>query len=125
MKVEKVVGNVLRYGVLVAGGVIALGLALSFLLPQNTYPPLAGLLEHLLRGEVLNDWPTVPCVTWECLGNPNQVITLGLMLLIGLPILRVALTLVLFIVERDFVYVMISAIVLVVLVTGIWMGKAI
>lgn len=54
----------------------------------------------------------------------EAIIALGLLLLIALPIVRVALTVLLFLFERDYVYLAITFFVLTVLLSGVFFGKA-
>lgn len=55
--------------------------------------------------------------------QPSAVISLGVLLLILLPVLRVALTVILFLRERDWVYVAITSFVLAVLLFGLFTGQ--
>lgn len=109
---EERIGLLLRVGVAVAGAVLALGLAGFFLHgPQgSSLPP------ELLR----HGTPPTPLHILRGLarGDPVAVLHLGLLLLILTPILRVAVTLMLFAAERDWVFVGITAVVLGILLLG-------
>ncbi|GEM_PF-907055 len=69
------------------------------------------LIAGLVAGFIAPDWSA-------------SVTRAGIVLLIALPIARVAVTLVIFFVQRDFIYVGITAFVLVVLLLGLTLGKA-
>ena len=56
-------------------------------------------------------------------GNPHAIITLGLVVLTLVPIVRVAFTFVLFVKERDTVFVAATAYVLAGLIAGILLGR--
>jgi uncharacterized membrane protein len=56
--------------------------------------------------------------------DPTVIVSLGLILLILLPVVRVGITILVFVVERDRVYVAITAIVFAVLLFGLAFGKA-
>jgi uncharacterized membrane protein len=56
--------------------------------------------------------------------QPDVLINVGLLLLIALPILRVALTTLIFLYERDWAFVVITLVVLCVLLSGLFLGKA-
>jgi uncharacterized membrane protein len=56
-------------------------------------------------------------------GNPHDITTLGLVVLTLVPIARVAFTFVLFVKERDLIFVAATAYVLVGLVVGILLGR--
>ena len=54
----------------------------------------------------------------------QSIVVVGLLVLIATPIFRVAVTVVLFAIERDRIYVLITAAVLFVLLLSFWLGKA-
>lgn len=108
----------LRVGVLVAGTIITLGLALLLIrgpgagepytlhdLQARGGTPLAVSLSAILHGVARL--------------QPTSVIQLGVLALILTPIVRVAMTLVLFAAERDRVFMIITASVLGILVLGL------
>ena len=57
-------------------------------------------------------------------GSGRGLVVAGLLVLICTPVLRVALTLVIFLLEKDRAYVILSAIVLALLTTSFLLGKA-
>ncbi len=108
------IANVLRVGVVLASAVTLLGLALALLRDHPTgvqeavsgranlrAPDPASLRQHLGRGD------------------PVAVVQLGLLLLILTPAVRVALTVVLFALQRDWAFVAIAATVLLLLALGL------
>jgi len=56
-------------------------------------------------------------------GDPHGIMTIGLYLLTLVPLVRVAFTFVLFLRERDLVYVIATAYVLVALILGVMLGR--
>lgn len=107
---ELAIAFVLRYGVIVCGACLLLAIALSFFGASGTlgtHPSLtiSGLAAGLAAFE------------------PDAVASLGILLLILLPVLRVGMTVVLFLLERDYVYFAISTFVFAVLVFGLIYGK--
>ena len=120
LRVETFIGNVLRYGVLLCALVIGVGLSLTFLTPEKLDPPLAQFLPALLNGQVFA--AGMPSLVGS---NPNAIIAIGLLMLIALPVLRVFLTLLIFLVERDRAYIVITTVVLLVLIFGLALGKAV
>jgi len=122
-KVELLISNLLRIGVVASLIVVVAGLILSFIhhpaylhsaaeLRQITSPTrtpwhtLTGLIEGLrhFRGEA--------------------VIMAGLLLLIATPVMRVAVSIVAFVVERDWVFVIVTSFVLAMLILSFFLGKA-
>ena len=112
--IQQGIGNVLRAGVLIAGGVTLIGGML--LLAQHggspaafgTFrgePPLLKSLAGITRGALALDG--------------SALAQLGLVLLIATPVARVALTLVAFAIQKDRTYVVITTIVLGLLVYGL------
>jgi uncharacterized membrane protein len=56
-------------------------------------------------------------------GDPHGIMIIGLYLLTLVPLARVAFTFVLFLRERDFVYVIATAYVLIALIVGVMLGR--
>lgn len=104
---------VLRGGVLFAGGLLAMGMAL-----------------HLLSGgaPATDDGTHLPSAIHGLAsitaGSPIVLLADGLFILICLPVARVMLSLVHFLRERDHRYVLLTSAVLAVLAVGIVWGKA-
>ena len=118
-EVEQLIGRLLQVGVLVAAAVVLLG-GVMLLLQQGTNPvefstfstaasPLQGLV-GIVRGAIALD--------------PMAIVQLGLVLLIATPVMRVALTLVAFALQRDRLYVLLTAVVLALLLYGLVWGRA-
>ena len=116
-RVEQVVGNLLRIGVLVAAAVAMAG-------------GIAVLLQH---GSRLADYGTFAGETAEFTSiggivrgvlalDSRAVVQLGLVLLIATPIARVVFSLVAFLLQRDRLYVVITSVVLAVLVFSLVFG---
>jgi len=118
-RVELLVGNLLRFGVIIAaivviaGGIPYLiangGLAFSFRTFHGQPAELttvAGIIQGVFHGD------------------SRSLIQLGLVLLIATPVARVALSLAAFAIQRDRMYVVITAIVLAILLWSLAGGKA-
>jgi hypothetical protein len=92
---ESILAGLLRYGALVASGWIATGMAMSMFggAPPNLHVGLA-----------------------------HRCMAIGIVLLIALPVLRVALTTTVFLFERDYLFAAISGAVLGILALGFLMG---
>lgn len=106
-RVEQVVGNLLRIGVLVAAAVAFAG-GVAFLAQHGMSVPAY----HVFRGE-----PTMLDTLGGILRgvaalDTRALVQFGIVLLIATPVARVLLTLIAFAVRRDWMYVVISAIVL-------------
>jgi uncharacterized membrane protein len=103
-KLEIWIGNLLRTGVSLAAIVVAAGGALL-------------LAKHGM--EAVNYHVFLPYHV-AAFPDPDSVIQFGLLILIATPIFRVLFALIGFWVERDYLYVGVSAIVLTVLGFSIW-----
>ena len=115
--VEQVVGRLLQVGVLVAALVVAIGGAM--LLVQHGH---AVADFSLFRGES-SLLRSIGAIAGAALAGDARAITqAGIVLLIATPVARVAFTLVAFILQRDRVYVALSATVLVLLLYGLIWG---
>jgi uncharacterized membrane protein len=113
-RLETTMGNLLRFGVLLAAGLVTIGALLylaghysdpvhfnSFKLESSDLRTVAGIVKlaaHL---------------------DSTGLIQFGLLLLIATPVARVAFAIVGFALERDRLYVVVSCIVLAVLVIGL------
>jgi uncharacterized membrane protein len=109
-RVEEIIGNLLRAGVLLAALVVLIG-AVIYLFHHGRSPANYRVfqgepsdLRHI-RGILRTAWS----------GNGRGIIQLGLLLLIATPVARVAFALFGFTEEKDFMYVGFTAIVLLVL----------
>ncbi len=108
-----IIGWILQGGVLASAAVILFGI---LLLPFRT----GGLTPQRLQ-----TFPHSPGAVWEgLLGlHPQAFITLGLLLLIATPVLRVAVSVIAFAIERDRLYVVITLLVLAILIASFILGK--
>ncbi|HZU01288.1 MAG TPA: TSUP family transporter [Ktedonobacteraceae bacterium] len=109
-KTNLLIGTILQGGVILSAAVIVMGLILMSLQPNKfavqtllTFPQTFGQVGAGLR-------------TLE----PQAVIALGLLLLIATPVMRVAVSIVAFAVERDWRYVVLTLIVLAILLFSIF-----
>jgi uncharacterized membrane protein len=115
--VEQMVGNLLRIGVLVAAAVALLG-GIAFMIHHGSLVP-----DHsVFRGqpEMLSTLTGV--ISGAFALQPAAIVQLGIVLLIATPVARVLLTLIAFAVQRDWMYVLISAIVLALLTYSLVVG---
>ena len=118
-EVEQMIGRLLQVGVLIAAAVVLLG-GVMLLVQHGGAPvefrtfstatsPLQGLT-GILRGALAMD--------------SMAIVQFGLVLLIATPVMRVALTLVAFALQRDRLYVVLTAVVLALLLYGLLWGRA-
>lgn len=108
---EILLSHCLRYGVYTAAFIIAIGLIL-----------LAFNFSAFPTGETFTTIPAVLAGVAQF--NPLAVISLGLLVLIFTPILRVAMSILIFLWEKDYLYVFITLFVLVILILSLAFGKA-
>jgi uncharacterized membrane protein len=119
---EPWIGRLLRAGVFVSAFVIFAGIVASWILPGSQgFTP--NDITKLRSGQELA-FPVVPPTlaavhTGLVNFDATTIVALGLVALIALPILRVALTSVLFFYQRDFLYFFFTVIVLGTLAVGI------
>ncbi len=111
MDMEIIISRFLRIGMIFSAGIITIGM-LIFLITGNS-----GYSENVYPVKVYDILSGVVML------KSYAIIMAGLLSLIILPVGRVALSLMLFYNERDFLYVKITAIVLAVLIFSFFMGK--
>ena len=103
-QLDRQIGRILRYGVLVAASFMVIGLALTW---QEHLP--ISLHCHALPRQFV----TIVSDVYHC--RPDGFLLAGLLLLILTPILRVITSLIAFARQRDWQYVIITFIVLIIL----------
>ena len=119
---EIVISHVLRWGVVVSAAIISLGVVLM-LAKQDTLGANWNL-DSLLSYSSTTPPPFFPPLDLGSILSqavrlqPFAVIDLGLLVLIAIPALRVATSIILFAIEKDRLYVVITTIVLAVLLVS-------
>jgi len=117
-KVEQIVGNLLRVGVIASGVLVLLG-GILYLIQEGTdsvavhnYQTFHGVPDNLqtLSGIVTG------ALAW----HGQSLIQLGLLLLIATPVARVLFTIFAFLMQRDALYVAITLIVFVILIYSLF-----
>lgn len=106
---EEIIIKVLRFGVLVSGFLIFVGLVLLYangLQHENIYQ--VNSIDTMISGLKSFD--------------PYSIIMLGLLVLIITPVLRVISSIIVFYLEKDFLYVRITVIVLIILMVSLFIG---
>lgn len=116
-RVEMIVGNLLRSGVLLAAAVVALGGAMY--LVGNANEPAD---YRTFRGEPGDLRSPGEIVVNACHRNSRGIIQLGLLLLIATPVARVIFCVAAFSFQRDRTYVVLTLIVLAVLLYSLFLG---
>ena len=127
-RMELMISHVLRGGVLVSAAVILYGLALVAATRDTGYAPIQPhhlpdiLAFHPAAGP--GYFPTAPATVLQAAlaGKPYAIIGLGMLLLIATPVLRVALSVVFFLAQRDWLYAGITVFVLAVLLLSLIVG---
>ena len=121
-QVELLISRLLRIGVLTSLCIIVLGMILSFS-HHSGYRESADELKRLTSDDA--EFPrTLPGV-WRGLRQFQgcAVVTLGLLVLIATPVMRVAVSIFAFIYERDPKFVVITSLVLALLLLSFLLGK--
>lgn len=115
--VEQFIGRVLQIGVLIAAAVTLVGGVLLLMKKGGTVPafsPFKGQPAYLTSVNGI--------VQAVHEGRSEALVQLGILLLIAVPIVRVACTLVAFVLQRDKTYVLITLVVLGLLMYGLLFG---
>ncbi len=127
--VELIISWLLRIGVWSSIAIIVFGLVLLVIKDRqalvHTQPGgLDGLLKHGLPGQpgTLSSYGDVLLSVRR--GDAFGVIMLGLMVLLLTPVMRVAVSIIAFLLDHDRLYALITLVVLGLLMTGVLLGKA-
>jgi uncharacterized membrane protein len=121
-RVEILISWILRGGVIVSMATVLVGLGLMFTHHPDYFRSTADLQRLTSPGAAFPHTPA-EVLRGVATGRGQAIVTLGLLLLIATPILRVAISLVGFVLERDRVYALISAAVLIFLMIAFLLGK--
>ncbi|WP_411679753.1 DUF1634 domain-containing protein [Clostridium thailandense] len=110
-EIEIIISKSLRIGVVLSSVVILSGLLMFLISGHSGYPG--------------NSYPTSP---YDILAGavslkPYGIILLGLMILIAIPVFRVGVSIIVFLKEKDYLYVKITTAVFIILIISLLMGK--
>ena len=110
-EMEIIISKFLRVGVLLSAAIVFIGLGMFLITGSSGYP--------------VNYYPTTP---WEILKGliafkSYAIILTGLIILILTPVFRVGVSILVFIKEKDFLYVKITSLVFVILLISFILGK--
>jgi len=117
-ELNETIGNVLRYGVVLSSVVVATGLVLMLLaLPPGAPASLQGMLASNFGLPTLSPSKLLGGIA---AGNSVSILELGTLILLATPLARVVASVLLFMKERDALYVGITLLVLVMLLFAIF-----
>jgi uncharacterized membrane protein len=109
--IEAILGNLLRIGVIVAGSVVIIG-AVLFIARHGSEVPRY----HIFKPDIFNFSDFRDLFKGIIAFQSVSIMELGILLLIATPILRVIFSVFAFAYEKDYIYVVFTIIVLLVLV---------
>ncbi len=110
---ELIISGVLRGGVLLSAGLIAVGVVGFYVRGMWRSPTTGGAFPHTLASVLQG----------LLRGEPLAIIALGLLVLLATPVLRVLVSIVAFLLEGDRLYALITALVLLILVASFLLGR--
>jgi uncharacterized membrane protein len=116
-RMDRILGNLLRAGVLLSAGVVLLG-GVLYLVEHGQDPPAYKEFEGEPRK--LRSLTAVAANAFH--GKSRDVIQLGVLLLIATPVARVLFSVFAFLLQRDWTYVVVTLIVLGVLLYSLLSG---
>jgi uncharacterized membrane protein len=111
LQFEELLSNLLKYGVIIASTVVLIGGILYLIRHGGERADY-----HFFQGEPSYFRSPTGVVTAVLSGSRRGMIQLGLLLLVATPIIRVVISLFIFLRQREFTYVVITLIVLTVLI---------
>jgi uncharacterized membrane protein len=114
---NSIIGNVLRYGVVISFIVIVIGSLLLFSEGTTGYYAL-GSAESLFERHNKFLVGFVPLIQGVITGKPYAIIDLGLIILLATPIARVAISIFLFAEQKRYIFVAITVAVLFILLAS-------
>lgn len=118
--IQIVIGNLLRYGVWTALGVAALGGLIYLFNHEHDTIHYSSFIEKDITIFAL----TKQALSGVLKGNGDDIILLGILLLFLTPVLRIIFSLIAFMLERDYLYVGITLLVIGIICFSIFFGFA-
>ena len=128
LRIELFIAQLLRWGVIVSFVIVAIGIGAVIVTGQTGYQQLRlddlySITEY--HASSVNFPNTLGAVVDGVRTfKPYAIISLGLLVLIAIPVLRVAVSVVAFAIERDWLYVLITAFVFLMLMLSFAIGEA-
>jgi uncharacterized membrane protein len=122
--VELLISWLLIGGVVVSMAVVLVGMALMFVHHPECLRS-AAVLQQLTEPRSAFPHTLHDIAGGVAAGRGQAVVALGLLLLVATPILRVAVSMAGFALQRDYAYTAITAAVLIVLLVSFFLGKAV
>ncbi|WP_442590566.1 DUF1634 domain-containing protein [Pedobacter sp. AW31-3R] len=117
---QQLIGQVLRYGVLLSGIVAIIG-GILYLFQKGS-----GMPDYVhFSGEPAGYTSLTGIIKGLASGSSTEVIQLGVVILIATPIIRIIFSLISFVLEKDKLYVLITAIVLFIILFSMFGGLSI
>ena len=114
-RTELVLGNLLRIGVIAAGAIVLIGAIFFFARHGNEIPNY-----HTFKFDSLNINDPLILFNELLALKSAAIIKVGILVLIATPVLRVIVSVIAFLYEKDFMYVVFTLIVLTVLLYSIF-----
>jgi uncharacterized membrane protein len=127
LRIELFIAQLLRWGVIVSFVIVALGIGAVIVTGQTGYHQIRlDDVNSIVQYNVKPEFPSSLGDVWSGLLalKPYSIIALGLLVLIAIPVMRVAVSVIAFMLERDWLYVWITAFVLLVLLLSFAIGEA-
>lgn len=121
-RVELLISNLLRAGVLASLALILFGTTLSFV-HHPIYVTSPGALRHLTQPGAAFPHTSHDVIAGVQAWRGQAIVTLGLLVLIATPVLRVAISVLAFVYQRDRTFTFITLTVLVILLLSFVLGK--
>jgi uncharacterized membrane protein len=121
-RVELLISNLLRFGVLASLALILFGTTLSFI-HHPAYVSSPEALHHLTQPGAAFPHTQRDVIAGVQAWRGQAIVTLGLLLLIATPVMRVAVSVLAFIYQRDRIFTLITLTVLGILLLSFVFGK--
>ena len=127
LRVELFIAQLLRWGVVISFVIVAVGIGAVVITGQTGYHQIrlddvGSAVQYRARPDFPNSLSAV--FSGVIAFKPYAIIALGLLVLVAIPVVRVAVSVVAFALERDWLYVMITAFVLGMLLLSFAIGEA-
>jgi uncharacterized membrane protein len=126
LHIELFIARLLRWGVLLSFIIVAIGIGIVIVTGNTGYQAVRlDDLNSIVQYRMPPDFPNTlgDMLNGVLALRPYAIIALGLVILIAIPVLRVAVSVIAFAVERDWLYVLITSFVLLILLLSFVIGE--
>ncbi|MDP4151003.1 MAG: DUF1634 domain-containing protein [Bacteroidota bacterium] len=114
-RMGKIIGNLLRFGVLIASVIVLTGGTFYLFRHGKEYPHYRKFAAGSQATSIISN-----SFADALHGKGRSIILLGLLVLVATPIMRIAASVIGYLLEKDYLYLLLTLAVLAIVISGFW-----